>query len=156
MISHCGTVWGATDKSYIYAIFAKDFAYIGETGSLPTKRWGSHLTHADSAFAEKLDTVLKGYGLPPYKGEFVYIGICCSVIELEDENKRKFARLAIEDELHREFLVNKNAFGSPKALLSRSADPSSRVSFKNDIKSFAKNAMDIIIKQYQQCNHCLP
>jgi len=150
VITHCGTLWGSKGCSYLYAIFTSDYAYIGETGNLPASRWGSHLSKADSSFAEKLRKELDNAGLPPYEGEFVYIGLYCKVIDLEDENKRKFARLAIEDAIHREFYLNENAFGTSKRLLSRSSKRSARMSFGFDVESFAKLAIAKIIAEYSR------
>ncbi|MFU8291157.1 GIY-YIG nuclease family protein [Pseudomonas aeruginosa] len=150
MIEHCGTVWGFRGCSYLYAIFSADHAYIGETGNLPAARWGSHLSKADSSFAEKLKIELEASSSQPYEKEFVYIGLYCKVIDLEEESKRKFARLAIEDELHRQFYLNENSFGSPKKLLSRSSQRSSRLSFGFDVESFAKYAIHTIIGEYKK------
>lgn len=148
MIAHCGTVWGVRGSSYLYAIFTSNHAYIGETGNLPTARWGSHLSKADSSFAEKLRKELDASDALPYDGEFVYIGIHCKVIDMEDERKRKFARLAIEDEIHRQFFLNGNHFGATKKLLSTSTKRSSRITFGFDVESFAKYAIHKIIEEY--------
>lgn len=150
MITHCGTVWGSRGCSYLYAIFTSDYAYIGETGNIPTSRWGSHLSKADSSFAEKLRKELENSGLPPYDGDFIYIGLHCGVIDLEDPDKQKFARQAIEHAIHREFTLNKNAFGNNKKLLSRSSEKSTRISYGFDIDSFAKLAINKIINEYSK------
>lgn len=149
MIAHCGTVWGTRGTSYLYAIFTTDHAYIGETGNLPTARWGSHLSKADSSFSEKLRKELESSSADAYEGEFVYIGIQCKVIDLEDERKRKFARQAIEDEIHRQFFLNGNSFGSTKKLLSTSIKRSPRITFSFDVESFAKYAIHKIIEEYR-------
>ncbi|QUE77472.1 hypothetical protein [Stutzerimonas stutzeri] len=150
MIYHCGTVWGFRNCSYLYAIFTSDHAYIGETGILPTSRWGSHLSKADSSFSEKLRKEFSATNCSPYDGEFVYIGLHCEVIDREDERKRKFARLAIEDEIHRLFHLNENSFGQPKKLLSRSTKRSPRISFGFDVESFAEHAIRTVIDEYQK------
>lgn len=150
MITHCGTVWGTRGASYLYAILTSNHAYIGETGNLPTGRWGSHLSKADSSFCEKLRKELEALDAPTYDGEFVYIGIQCKVIDLEEKPKRKFARQAIEDEIHRQFILNENHFGSTKKLLSTSIKRSPRIGFGFDIESFAKYAIQKIIEEYQK------
>nr|WP_298146418.1 GIY-YIG nuclease family protein [uncultured Pseudomonas sp.] len=150
MIYHCGTVWGFRNCSYLYAIFTSNHAYIGETGNLPTSRWGSHLSKADSSFYEKLRRELETTECSPYGGEFVYIGLHCEVIDREDERKRKFARLAIEDEIHRLFYLNENSFGEPKKLLSRSVKRSPRISLSFDVESFAEHAINTVIEEYQK------
>lgn len=150
MIAHCGTVWGTRGSSYLYAILTSSHAYIGETGNLPTARWGSHLSKADSSFCEKLRKELEATDRATYDGEFVYIGIQCKVIDLEDKAKRKFARQAIEDEIHRQFILNENHFGSPKKLLSTSIKRSPRIRLGFDIESFAKYAISKIIEEYNK------
>lgn len=150
MITHCGTVWGATGCSYLYAIFTLEYAYIGETGNLPTARWGSHLSKADSSFLEKLRKELESCNSPPYQGDFLYIGLHCEDIDNEDEEKRKYARLAIEDAIHREFYLNQTSFWPAKKLLSTSSKRSTRISLSFNVEDFAKKAIDKIIFEYSK------
>lgn len=150
MIVHCGTVWGRRGGSYLYAIFTTDHAYIGETGNMPTARWGSHLGKTDSSFMEKLKKELEYHELPVYEDDIVYIGLHCKVIDDEIESKRKFARLAIEDEIHKQFMLNTNSFGSFKKLLSRPTKRSARITLNFDVESFAKYATKVIIEEYNK------
>lgn len=147
MISHCGTVRGKRGCSYIYVIFTSEHAYIGETGNLPPARWGSHLGSSKSSFWHKISHKANESGIPEYEGDFLYIGIHCEVIDLEPQERQKFARLAIEDAIHTEYLMNKNFFGSEKHLLSTSK-PITRHKFGFDVDSFAKAAIDLIHDEY--------
>lgn len=150
LITHCGTVWGARGCSYLYVIFTAEHAYIGETGNLPTSRWGSHLSKADSSFAEKLRKELEESSLPEYEGDFVYIGLYCGVIDEEDELKRKYARTAIEEAIHREYILNGNSFGGAKKVLSRPTKRSARITLGFDVDSYAKHAIATLIKEYKK------
>lgn len=149
MITHCGSVWGTTSSSYLYVILTNDFAYIGETGNLPTARWGMHLSKGKSSFRQKLIEKHEALGLPPFSGEFLYVGLFCEDIDKENENMRKFARLALEDAIHQEFVLRQNSFWPPKELLSTSTKKSSsRITFNFDVSSFAKAAVSKMIIEY--------
>lgn len=149
MITHCGSIWGATSSSYLYVILTNDFAYIGETGNLPTARWGMHLSKTKSSFKEKLLRKHELLGLPPFNGEFLYVGLFCEDIDRENENLRKFARLALEDAIHQEFVLRQNSFWPPKQLLSTTTKKSSsRITFNFDVPSFAKAAVTKMIAEY--------
>lgn len=149
MITHCGSVWGATSSSYLYVILTNDFAYIGETGNLPTARWGMHLSKTKSSFKEKLLRKHELLGLPPFNGEFLYVGLFCEDIDKENENLRKFARLALEDAIHQEFVLRQNSFWPPKELLSTSTKKSSsRITFNFDVSTFARAAVTKMISEY--------
>lgn len=149
MIEHCGTVWGLRGRSYLYAIFTSNYAYIGETGNMPAARWGSHLSTADSSFAEKLKNELNLHHLPAYEGEFLYIGLYCEIADREEVAKRRFARRAIEEAIHREFLLNANEFGAPKKLLSTATGISDRIILGFDVDSFAKYAFKKIVDEFR-------
>jgi hypothetical protein len=129
-------------------ILTSDHVYIGETGNLPTSRWGSHLSKADSSFAEKLRIALEQANSPEYDDDFVYIGLYCGVIEEEETEKRKYARLAIEEAIHREYVLNGNRFGGLKILLSRPSTRSLRIKLGFDVDSYAKHAIELLIKEY--------
>lgn len=151
MITHCGSVWGSTSSSYLYVILTNDFAYIGETGNLPTARWGMHLSKTKSSFKEKLSKKHEALGLPPFNGEFLYVGLFCEDIDRENENMRKFARLALEDAIHQEFVLRQNSFWPPKELLSTSTKKSSsRITFNFDVPSFAKAAVAKMANEYSR------
>lgn len=153
MIKHCGSVWGLRGSSYIYVIFTDNYAYIGETGELPPQRWGSHLSKANSSFSDKLNSTLKKKGEDEYDGIFLYVGLYCEVIDREDLSKRKFARKAIEHEIHRKFISNLNKFGQRRHLLSTSSAISSRINLGFDVESFADRAMEIIVEKYNESLH---
>lgn len=151
MISHCGSVWGTTSSSYLYIILTNDFAYIGETGNLPTARWGMHLSRTKSSFKEKLLKKHETLGLPPFDGDFLYVGLFCEDIDKENENMRKFARLALEDAIHQEFVLRQNSFWPPKELLSTSSKKSSaRITFNFDVTNFAKAAVEKMVSEYSR------
>lgn len=150
MITHCGSVWGSTSSSYLYVILTNDFAYIGETGNLPTARWGMHLSKSNSSFKEKLSKKHESLGLPPFNGEFLYVGLFCEDIDKENESKRKFARLALENAIHQEFLLRQNSFWPPKELLSTSTRGSSRITFDFDVSAFAKEAVAKMVSEYSR------
>lgn len=117
---------------------------------MPAARWGSHLGKTDSSFMEKLKKELEFLERPIYDDDIVYIGLHCKVIDDEVENKRKFARLAIEDEIHKQFMLNTNSFGSFKKLLSRPTKRSARISLSFDVESFAKYATQVLIEEYKK------
>lgn len=148
MITHCGSVWGSTSSSYLYVILTDEFAYIGETGNLPPARWGMHLSKSNSSFKEKLRRQLEFLGLPPFDGEFLYIGLFCEDIDKEIESKRKFSRLALENAIHQQFILNGNLFWPPKQLLSRSSRSSSRIIVNFDVNAFAKAAVSKMANEY--------
>lgn len=150
MIKHCGTVWGLRGSSYIYVILTDSYAYIGETGEIPPQRWGSHLSKANSSFHQKLESKLKKSNLEEYDGIFLYIGLYCEIIDREDAQKRKFARCAIEHELHEKFVLNQNYFGQTRELLSTSKPISPRIKLGFDIESFADRALDILAEKYKE------
>lgn len=150
LIAHCGTVWGCRGRSYLYMILTSDHAYIGETGNLPTSRWGSHLSKADSSFSEKLRIELENTESPEYDDDFIYIGLYCGVIEEEEMEKRKYARVAIEEAIHREYLLNGNRFGGLKKLLSRPSTRSLRIKLGFDVDSYAKHAIELLIEEYNK------
>jgi len=150
VISHCGSVWGSTSSSYLYVILTNDFAYIGETGNLPTARWGMHLSKSNSSFKEKLRIKHEALNLPPFDGEFLYIGIYCEDIDKESESKRKFARLALENAIHQEFALRQNAFWPPKELLSTCTRRSSRITVNFDVVAFAKAAVSKMVSEYSR------
>ena len=150
VVEHCGTVWGIRGQSYLYMIFTSDHVYIGETGNMPTSRWGSHLSKADSSFSEKLRKLLESEKQPNYDGEFLYIGIYCGVIDEEQDEKRKYARLAIEEAVHREYALNGNGFGGIKQILSTPSKRTVRVTLGFDVESYAKHAIATLIKEYKR------
>lgn len=150
LITHCGTVWGSRGRSYLYMILTTDHAYIGETGNLPTSRWGSHLSKANSSFSEKLRIELENTSCPDYDEDFVYIGLYCGVIEEEEDEKRKYARVAIEEAIHREYLLNGNRFGGIKKLLSRPSSRSLRITLGFDVDSYAKHAIELLVGEYSR------
>ncbi|WBU40396.1 MULTISPECIES: hypothetical protein [Marinobacter] len=118
---------------------------------MPAARWGSHLSKAESSFLRKLqnDLEVPGSGYE-YQGEIVYIGLHCECVDVEDADKQKFARLAIEDEIHRQFYLNHNAFGASKKLLSRATKRSARIKLSFDVESFAKYAISLLIEEYEK------
>lgn len=146
MISLCGTVWGRRYGSFLYAIFSDEHVYFGETGDMPSARWGQHLGHADSSFAEKLQTSLNGQ--PAYKGDIVFIGIYCDVIDEIEDSRRRIARRAVEEELHRQFLLNKNSLPTERELLSTPPPAPIRQKFPFPVEAIAKQAFELIVSQY--------
>lgn len=154
MINHCGTVRGRRDCSYIYMIFTTEHVYIGETGNIPPARWGNHLGSSRSSFLQKINNQPHTEEQASYSGEFIYIGIHCEVIDQEPKERQKIARLAIEDAIHTEYLLNKNQFGGNKTLLSTSKSVT-RHRFGFDVESFAKAAIDLIFKEYQKFGNLL-
>lgn len=149
LITHCGTVWGARRSSYLYVVFTDNYVYIGETRNMPASRWGSHLSKANSSFSYKIDQDLASFGNEPYDGDFIYIGLHCAVIDEEQEGKRKYARTAIEDAIHREYFLNENCFDHTRKLLSRPSRRSERVSLGFDVESYAKHAFSLIVDEYK-------
>lgn len=159
MISHCGTVWGLRASSYIYAIFTDHFAYIGETGELPPQRWGSHLSKANSSFSQKLSSKLKSFGHEDYDGIFLYIGLHCDIVDQENEDKRKFARCALEHAIHEKFSASQNKFGEQRLLLSSSRPISPRINLGFNVEAIAQQIIDLLSEKYyhsiKDVNNCL-
>lgn len=147
MISVCGTVWGRRHSSFLYAIFSDEYVYFGETGDMPAARWGQHLGVVDSSFAEKLRNV-EGQ-LQPDDGEVVFIGLYCQIVDEIEASRRKIARRAIEEELHRQFLLNKNLLPSRKTLLSSAPPPVVRHQFPFNVESVAEEAFRLIVCEYK-------
>ena len=129
-----------------YAIVSDEHVYFGETGDVPPARWGAHLGSARSSFSEKLQTKDDGFYL--YTSDVVFIGLYCQVIDGIEESRRKVARRAIEEELHRQFLLNKNALPSPKTLLSTPPPPAVRHYFPFNVESVAEQAFRLVVEEY--------
>lgn len=147
MISLCGTVWGQRYGSYLYAIISDEHIYFGETGDIPPARWGAHLGCAGSSFAEKLRIEFSGHTLST--GEIVFIGLYCDMVDEIEDSKRKIARRAIEEELHRQFLLKKNTLPVPKILLSTPPPPVVRHRFPFNVEIVAEKAFDLVVKEYK-------
>jgi len=146
MISVCGTVWGKRYGSYLYAIFSDDYVYFGETGDVPSARWGQHLGHANSSFTEKL--AIAREGMPEYEGEVFFVGLHCLAVDTIEPSKRKIARRAIEEELHRQFLLNRNLIPGDKLILSTPPSAPVRQKFPFVPEKVAEEAFRLILKQY--------
>jgi hypothetical protein len=148
MISVCGTVWGRRHGSFLYAIFSDEYAYFGETGDVPAARWGQHLGSAESSFADKLRCVQDEQ--INSDGNVVFIGLYCEVVDEIEKSRRRIARRAIEEELHRQFLLNKNLFPTPKLLLSTPPPPSVRHRFPFRVEAVAEEAFKLIVVEYKK------
>ena len=109
-----------------------------------------HLRKSNSSFKEKLLKKHDDHGLPPFNGEFLYVGIFCEDIDRENQNMRKFARLALENAIHQEFRLRQNSFWPPKELLSTSTKRSSRITFNFAAPAFAKEDVTKMVIEYSR------
>jgi hypothetical protein len=146
MISICGTVWGRRQGSFLYAVFSGEHVYFGETGDVPPARWGQHLAGAESSFAAKLRRVDDQQS--ESDAVVFFVGLYCDAVDTIEKNKRKIARRAIEEELHRQFLLNKNLLPAPKILLSTPPPPVVRHRFPFDVEQMAAQAYKSIVAEY--------
>lgn len=146
MIAFSGAVWGRRGGSYLYAIFHRDCVYFGETGDVPAGRWGQHLGSSDSAFFEKYR--IEGFEDHQEGHDVVFLGLHCADVDQLEPSKRKIARRAIEEELHRQFLLNKNRLPRSLQLLSSPPPPAVRHRFPFKVDQLAIQAFDLILKEY--------
>lgn len=146
MITFSGAVWGRRGGSYLYAIFHRDYVYFGETGDVPTGRWGQHLGTSDSAFFEKYS--MADLHDIDEEHDVVFLGLHCEDVDQLEPSKRKIARRAIEEELHRQFLLNKNKLPKTFELLSSPPPPAVRHRFPFKIDQVAVQAFEIILQEY--------
>lgn len=144
MISRGGMVWGIAEASYIYAILNGSALYVGETGDLPPKRWGQHLA-GGGTFSEK--AIAAGICLTgPI--ETLFIAIRCHDIDGENAQYRKLARRAVEEEVHRQFLLDSRPFGETFRLLSLPPSPPIRYQWSFDTVAVAKEIYAHVISEY--------
>jgi hypothetical protein len=144
MISPAGIVWGVSGASYIYAILNGSALYVGETGDLPPKRWGQHLS-SGGTYSEKADNagiILSG----PI--DTVFIAVRCHDIDNENAQYRKLARRAVEEEVHRQFLLDSRPFGDDFRLLSLAPSPPIRFRWSFDTVSVAKDIYAHVVSEY--------
>jgi hypothetical protein len=128
MIEPAGRVWGVADASYLYVIVSDSHIYIGETGELPPKRWGQHLSTAGTLTGKTMSA-----GLPlPGTSEILFVGVRCTVIDAIDTMRRKRARRVVEEELHRQFSLDARMAGEDFIIISESPPPSVRFTWAFD------------------------
>ncbi|MCQ8118424.1 GIY-YIG nuclease family protein [Methylomonas rosea] len=143
MIRHNGILSGARYCSNVYFIIHKEYLYIGETGSHPAIRWGSHLQKNGSLrenirrFDDDIDE----------SEDIFFASFSVSIIDSEHENIRRLARRAVEFEVHRCFYMRSSAFNEDLQIVSR-ADFPARHSFSFDPASFACAIFDEACQRY--------
>jgi hypothetical protein len=146
MISVCGTVWGRRHGSFVYAIFADEYVYFGETGDTPPGRWGQHLGTTESSLFGKL--LAENEELEFNDRDLFFVGLYCGVVDEIEQSRRKIARRAIEEALHRQYLLNKNLLPAPLVLLSTPPPPAVRHRFPFKVEEIAEEAFGLILNQY--------
>jgi hypothetical protein len=134
MISPAGTVWGVARASYIYAIVNGATLYIGETGDLPPKRWGQHL-QAGGTYIGKASAAGVSITGPD---DVLFLAVRCRDLDLESPPYRKLARRAVEEEVHRQFLLDNRALGDEFQLLSLAPSPPIRYNWAFNVVEVAK------------------
>ncbi len=144
MISHGGMVWGISEASYIYAILNGSALYVGETGDLPPKRWGQHLA-GGGTFSEKATAAGIRLTGPV---ETLFIAIRCHDIDSENAQYRKLARRAVEEEVHRQFLLDSRPFGEAFTLLSIPPSPPIRFNWSFDTATVAREIYAQVVAEY--------
>ena len=134
MIEAAGRTWGIANASYLYVIISESHLYIGETGDLPPKRWGQHLS-SGGTFTGK--TQLAGLDLPGTT-EILFVGVRCTVIDSVDKMSQKRARRAVEEELHRQFSLNARMLGTEFTILSQPPPAPVRFTWSFDLVAVAR------------------
>ncbi len=145
MIEAAGKVWGRANASYLYVIVYESHLYIGETGELPPKRWGQHLSSGGTLRGK---TVNAGLSLPGTT-DILFIGVRCTAIDSVDILKRRLARRAIEEELHRQFSLDSWLLGKEYNILSQAPSPPVRFAWAFDLSDVAMQIRTHVIKEFQ-------
>lgn len=152
MIRHNGLLSGARYCSNVYFIVHKGYLYIGETGSHPAIRWGSHLQKNGSLrenirrFNDDIDE----------SEDIFFASFAVSIIDSEDENKRKLARLAVEYEVHRCFHKHSSAFNEDLTIVSQVKGFPTRHNFSFDPTSFAWAIYEEACQRYEAWRNNAP
>lgn len=146
MTTLAGIVWGKESASYVYAIVVREGVYFGETGDLPPKRWGGHLA-GDGTLRQKLRLFGVDVGTEP--PSFFFVAVHCDAIARVDQRFRKLARRAVEEELHRRFLLNSSALFPAEVLLSSMPPSPIRLNFPFDPRAVASEAYRLICDNFQ-------
>lgn len=141
-----GIVWGKESASYVYAIIVREGVYFGETGDLPPKRWGGHLA-GDGTLKQKLR--LFDIDVDTEPPSFFFVAVHCDAIAQVDQRFRKLARRAVEEELHRRFLLNSSALFPAEVLLSSMPPSPIRLNFPFDPRAVASEAYRVICDNFQ-------
>jgi hypothetical protein len=145
MIKNNGVLSGSRYCSNIYFIVHKEYLYIGETGSHPAIRWGSHLQKNGSLrenikrFDDDIDE----------SQDIFFASFAVTIIDTENENIRKLARLAVEHEVHRCFYIHASAFNEDLKVVSRVGSYPTRHSFSFDPTSFARAIFEEACRRYE-------
>jgi len=102
-------------KSHVYVIVHNDFLYIGQTGSHPAIRWGSHLSSTGS-FTKNLKYF---HDEEIVKDKDIFFGCYeLPIVDQEVESKRRLARMAVETELHKLICLQPRKLGFDSFLTS--------------------------------------
>ncbi|MGT2457646.1 hypothetical protein ACU4GI_47790 [Cupriavidus basilensis] len=145
MTTLAGVVWGIEGASYVYAIVVRESIYFGETGDLPPKRWGGHLADGGT-----LRQKLRLFDLESEKpSPYFFAAVHCAAIEHVDPRLRKLARRAVEEELHRRFLLDRAALYPVQVLLSSMPPSPIRLTFSFDARTIAGEAYNLICDSFR-------
>lgn len=147
MIKNNGLLIGARHCSNIYIIVHLDYIYIGETGSHPAIRWGSHLVK-NGTFRKNMRGM---YDDDLIKNEDIFFAsFAVPDVEIEPESNRRLARMAIETEVHRAFFLNTSALGDELFITSTCEEYPTRHRFSFDPAAIARTLFEEICARYQE------
>ncbi len=140
-----GLITSLRYQSHLYVIIHNDFLYIGETGSHPAIRWGSHLSKSGT-FVQNLkyfhDEVLD------IEKDIFFSSYELSMVEDEPCSKRKLARMAVETELHKLVCLQPNKFGFESFITSRYEEYPVRHGFNFKPAEVANHIFDRVVNDY--------
>ncbi|WP_286830240.1 MULTISPECIES: hypothetical protein [Kordiimonas] len=93
-MSYVGAVWADTSTHLIYFVVAKDFLYVGETGTNPVIRWAAHLA-SNGTLRQRIRA--KGDDDVCYLGRPIFLSFdISSFVETLPKPQAKSARQAVE------------------------------------------------------------
>lgn len=143
MISLAGHISGFRNGSYVYLIAQGACLYFGETGDLPPKRWGQHLA-SNGTFFKLLNKIPE-----TLDQEMLFIGVRCLDVDKVLPLRRKLARRAIEEELHRRFFLDSQAFGCEFSMVSTPPAPPVRFAWPFEPSTVAQEIFSLFVIEYK-------
>jgi hypothetical protein len=147
LVTHCGTIQGGKGDSFVYGILSGTYVYFGETGDLPPKRWGQHISAGGTLTTRLLEMSPE---TADGSDDMVFVGICCAPIHSLPESLQKVARRQVEEELHRRFFVDKAAVHPDAELVSTPPPVSRRIKLPFDPRLVAIEAYEMICGEFRK------
>lgn len=147
LATHCGTIHGGKGDSFVYGILAGTYVYFGETGDIPPKRWGQHISAAGTLTA-KLTDMSQERAIE--SDDMVFVGIRCAPIHSLPRSLQKIARRLVEEELHRRFFADKGAVHPDAELVSTPPPVSRLIKLPFDPRLVAIQAYELICHEFRK------